>query len=187
MKITSKDDVRARVIQNIAVDYITNDMTRANLQKKYNISATALSALITRAQLVRKRETYAKKLLEKSLDKCITKQSMVIVRATSILEEHVKALKAKQRRQKDKMLSSSEIRDVLAILAVVSKEHRLDNDEPTEKIVKQVQVMFPDGFEPITNNQDIIAEAEVVEPKTTEDNEEVQVEIDDNITGGILG
>lgn len=190
---TKNDECNRRMIEQIALDFVVNELPKREITKKYRVSDAIYSEIVRRMQLVRKRDTYRKNVLDKSLDRCATHQSKIIYKATDILNRHVEKLSQRQREQKNEILSSSEIRDVMGILAIISKEHRLDSDQATERIIERVQVMFPDGFQPITQTpRDIIAEAEVVEPKQIEEpveecTDEMVVEVDDSVLRSPLG
>lgn len=186
--IRKNDEINSDILKEIAVDFIVHEMKQADICKKHNISSRALRHIVDAGKFVKKREAYKKKVLDKALEKCSNQQANIIYKATSLLDKHVNDLYNASCRQKKRELTSAEVRDILGILAVVSKEHRLDNDEPTEKIVKKVQVEFPAGFQPITQRRDVIVEAEVVQPKEVEEpkEEEIKVEVDDDIIGSPL-
>lgn len=189
------ENITSKRLEEIALDYIVNSRKQSELQSKFNLSKHLVSSIIKEMKLVDKRKRYQEKLLEKSLERCSTYQSKIIVKATEIINGHIQKLSDEQKKENAPKLSSSEIRDVMAILQIVSKENRLDNDQPTEKMVKEVKIQFPEGFIPITQNSkpDVITEAVVVEEKKIteavieEAVEEIIVEIDDGILENPLG
>ena len=166
-----------KMVEEIALDFIVTDMPISDIKKKYNISDALFSTICNRMALHKKRDSYRNKVLAKSLERCSTYQSKIIYKATEILNTHIEKLSVRQRQQKDQILSSSEIRDVMSILQIVSKEHKLDNDKPTDKIIKEVRVLFPEGFVPITSKPDVIVEATEVKVEE-EPVEEIEIKTD---------
>jgi len=184
------DKITQKKLEDIALDFIVNDKTKAEIQRDHNISKYLVDTLIKKMNLVSKKEKYRDKILEKALDRCSTYQSKIIYRATEIINGHIEKLASQQKRSESKLLMSSEIRDVMAILQITSKEYRLDHDKPTDRSIREVKVSFPEGYAPITQKQTIVdAEFKDVqkEQEIEEKLEEVEVEIDDNVLENPLG
>lgn len=190
---TSKDrtvtELTRDIINNVALDFIVNEKDKKQIALENNLSENTMNVLIQRLNLSKKRDKYREKVLDKSLERCSTYQSKIIYKATEILHNHVETLSQKTREQGKVMLSSAEIRDVMAILQIISKEHRLDNDKPTDRTIKEVRVSFPEGYTPITQKPDVIVEAEFkdIKEEPKEEKVEVVVEIDDDILESPLG
>jgi hypothetical protein len=193
------NNISRSIVDSFCLDYIINEKSVPELSEKYNFSPVLCHEIVIRMQLVKKRDTYRKRVLDKALNRCATYQSKIIGRATEMLSKHIEALSVKQRQQTQQMLSSNEIKDVMGILQIISKEYRLDNNQPTDNVVKQVQVLFPDNYASsinkkpdvvtqsvnVTNNNiEQLAEEEVKKELSgivETDNEEIKVEIDDDI------
>lgn len=206
----SVNDLTREIINEIALEFIVNEKSTKDLMDKYNLSKNSILAIIERGNLVQKRDKYREKVLDRSLERCANYQSKIIFKATELLHEHVEKLSQRARKNANSILSSAEIRDVMAILSIISKEHRLDNDKPTDRTIKTVDVQFPEGFIPITRKPDVIVDAdfkdvpkqeneesireteheensETKQESSETNEEEVVVEIDDDILGSPLG
>lgn len=154
-------------VEAVAIEYIVNGGTIESIVKKYNTTYQTVKKIIKELKLDEKREKYQKKVLFKSLERCAVKQSEIVAKSTDILNIHIKKLHKRQSLMKgDKTLSTNDIRDVMAILAIVSKENRLDNDKATE-IVSGVKVSMPDSFFPILN-KNVVAIENPQKPKEEE-------------------
>ena len=189
-------DLNAELIQEICVDFIVNEKTRIELENKYHVSAAALKEIIERFELVERRDEYQNQVLDKALTRCSKYQSEIIYKATEILHNHVVQVSELQKSQKYNILSSSEIRDIMAILSIISKENRLDNEHPTERTVGTVEVEFAGGYQGVQvrdvvniEQEEEIPEAETKQiepPQPEEDEDDVEVEFDDEIGGGLI-
>jgi hypothetical protein len=178
-------------VEEIALDFIVNDKTKSDIQRDYNLSRHLVSTIVKEMNLLEKRERYKERVLEKSLEKCSSYQSKIIYKATEILNNHIEKLSNKMKEPNAPLLSSSEVRDVMSILQIVSKENRLDNEQPTDRTIKEVKVQFPEGFRPITSKREVIVDADYKDVKKQEETKEVEesieVEIDNNILENPLG
>lgn len=189
------EEITQKKVEEIALDFIVNNKSQSQLQKEYNLSAYFVRTLVEEMNLIKKREKYKEKVLDKSLEKCSNYQAKIIYKATELIHQHIDKLYESQKESDSPILNSAEIRDVMAILQMISKEHRLDHDKPTDRSVKEVMVSFPEGFVPITHNRPTIVEdvefKEVKKEKDSEeeseDKEEIEVKIDDKILGNPLG
>jgi len=187
----SLKELTRKIIEQVALDFIVNEKTKKEITVSHNLSDGVAQSLISRLGLVHKREKYRERVLDKALERCSTFQSKIIYKATEILHSHVEKLSVRSREQGKALLSSSEIRDVMAILQIISKEHRLDHDKPTDRTIKEVRVSFPEGYTPITSKPDVIVDAVIQDVKEEEPVEEekieVIVEIDDDVLRNPLG
>lgn len=183
------DELTRKKIEEIALDFIVNEKNKSQIISEYNISEGIYYNIVQRMNLIKKRESYRKKVLSKALDRCSTYQSKIIYKATEILHSHVDKLSQKAKQSEHALLSSAEIRDVMAILQIISKENRLDNDKPTDRTIREVKVELPEGFSSIIKKPEVIVEAEfkdIQEENNEKEEEEVIVEVDDDIMGSPL-
>jgi len=184
--------INEKRLEEIALDFVVNGLTRDEMKQKYNLTEWMYKAIVKNMNLNVKRREYSEKVLDKSIERCSTNQSKIIYKATEILGDHVDKLFKLQKRSGSKILSSTEVRDVMAILQTVGKEHRLDNQKATEIMVGSIKLEFPEGYSPITDNPiEVEAEFTSEEEGTLEEKTdvipEVEVEVDSDILGSPLG
>ncbi|MCH9665833.1 MAG: hypothetical protein K0U41_08320 [Gammaproteobacteria bacterium] len=203
--MSKNNKLTTEMIQKIVVEYVTTDKKKETIAKKFNVSESTITVIVKRMELNKRKEAYNNEVLEKAIRKCSTRQSRVIYSAVGIIDKHVQRLARLQTENPNLILSSAEIRDVMAILQIISKEHRLDTNQPTDSTVSKVQVMFGDQYIPALKGQQQrseIVDAEVVEPKPVEppkqkfhplapkepasEKEEITVEVDSSMIGGII-
>lgn len=162
-------EISRRALEEISLDFIVNELPRREIVNKYHLSDDMLTAIVKQLELHKKRDAYRKKVLDKSLERCSTLQSKIIYKATDMLATHIDDLSKIKKKKPDVPLSSGEIRDVMAIFALISKENKLSNDQATERIVSKVKVEFSDTFVPINAEYKEIEEAEVVKEDKDDD------------------
>ena len=176
--IKSVKDLTTSLLAEISIDFIVNEMSRQGLQKKYNITPWVCDVIVNRNNLVSRREEYRNKVLDKSIDKCSTYQAKMMFKITRLLAKHIDAIDLINQAGKDHKLTSEEVRDMIAILTTISKEKRLNYNEPTEIRDIKVKVSFPEGYQRITKTVEAAAveEAEIVKAAQVESLEEEKEE-----------
>jgi hypothetical protein len=179
-------DLQSEILQQIAVDYIVNDMACKDAVAKYNITPGAYYEIRDRMGLIKKREDYRKKILDKAIDKLANKKSKILVDAVDVLLKHVEGVKNLQQNEMP-VLPTSIVNDIIKIAALISNEKRLDEGKATENIGVKVIVEMPDimvvGY---TKKPDIATDAQVVEPQQEQIEEkkvEAVVKVEQDIVG----
>lgn len=164
------NDLSTDLIHEICVDFIVNSKTAKELAESYNMGLSSARNIINKFDLLQKQEDYKEHVLQKSVKKCADYHANIIYKSTNILNNHITQMSEKQEKQGEQMLSSADLRDVMSILSLISKEYRLDNDKPTDRSVNSVQLEFAGGYQGI-DQRDII-DSESTQVKTTEESKD---------------
>ena len=174
------------LIREISIDYITTNMTGQEVQEKYNISPKTWVKIHRRQELAKKREEYKALVLEKDLDLKATKQSRIMNTGLDILEKHQDHLFEKQKKE---ALSETEIKGVRDNFSIISKEHRLDHNKPTDIAVNAIRLEMPQGMRPIVYGppKDIEVEAKEIKKSKASEEDSEDDEEDNEIIGNPLG
>lgn len=194
-------------VEAIALEYVIKCASISEIARKFGVMHSSVKKVVKQLNLEEKRSKYQKEVLSKAIQKCSEKQSDIISRSTDILNIHVKKLQDRQRKLTgDKTLTNNDIRDILAIISIIAKEHRLDNNKATE-IVDNVNVVMPETFFPILNKDlskienkqmpkedpnEIIVEEEIIKEEPPENyelgqEEKVEVKVHSETLGSPLG
>lgn len=196
----SLGDLTPEIVRSICIDFIVNERSSVEIQRKFNISESAFYAIRDRLDLIKRRDKYRTKVLDKALSKLANKQSVMLVKAVKILSKHMEKIDGFQKISGDMPLPSKLVQDVMNIYSIFQKEKRLDEDKPTDNLGVNVKVQFDDSI-PILG-ETVYEEAQIVEIKKDSEEEklnreieskvqetadkEVKVIIDEETIGGVL-
>jgi hypothetical protein len=186
-------DLSSETIKAFAVDFIVHNLSCRDAIAKYHITHGAYYEIRDRMDLIKKRDAYKQKVLDKALNKLAQKQSQILVDTVEILFKHVSAVKNRQATSDFAELDSEVINDIMKIAALLQKEKRLDEDKPTDNVQVKVIVEMPDvmyiGQKPAIpvqheEAQVVAQEEKVIEaPKQETPLTDVKVKADDDIVG----
>lgn len=178
MTSTNKEDelFYNQLIAEMFHDYSTQDFTYAMLVEKYHISHGTVHNIFKKHSFVKKKFAFQEGLLNESVKNLSSRHAKMLSRLTTIMEKQVERLQLMQRRDKTRILDSSRMKEVLTAFALISKEHRLDNDKPTDNQVMTIKVDMGPGVPLITENHIINAKPTDIEVDVTTHEDQTIIE-----------
>lgn len=144
--------VPAEFVKSMMIDFVVHDMNSTQLMQKYNLTQQLCIAVIREYKFREKRMTYKNKLLDKALDRLAYRQANILNAVTLILEKQVKRLMKQQAHDPDKLIDSNRMKELIATYAIVTKEHRLNNDQATDNTSLSISVTMGSDIPIVTDN-----------------------------------
>ena len=150
----------AKLIHKMMIDYVVHNLSQEKLSEKYQMTNYAVGDIIHTYKFKQKKAKFHDDILKRGLEKLVIRQAYVFQMANVILEKQLRAIRKYQYDNPDKMLDSNRMKEVLAAISILAKEHRLDMGQPTENTNITIKVDIPD-IPIVTENHIINAESEV--------------------------
>lgn len=173
------------LINKMVVDFIVNEFDSKKLSEKYNIDLYAVKKIIKDHKFEKRKSEYQEKLFAVVLSKTQKRQAATIANVTKIINTQVNRILKKQETEPDYMVSGNQMKDLIAVLAILSKEYRLDHGQSTDNQVHKVVVEMPNNVPIISENhlnknvievESIKEVVEEIKEETTLKKEEEKVE-----------
>lgn len=176
LKTRIKDDPQFYLtVKVMLLDYVVNNMTLQDIATKNNYPFSLVKKIATKFSFYTKKKEYEDKLLKTVLNKTQKKQAQLIATITEAISIQVRRIVKKQMEDENYIISNNNMKDLLSSLTIFSKEHRLDNDKPTDNNAVQVLVSFANDVPIVTENHlnknNVI---DVTEENSSEVTQEVQ-------------
>lgn len=149
-----------KTIKEMLVDYVTNNLSIQLLSEKYHFSTSVTKQIARKFKFESRKKEYDRKLLDIVLGKAQKQQASIIAKITSGMNEQVNRILKKQD-DPNYIIPSAHMKELVAMLSIFTKEHRLDNDQDTDRIGYTVKVVYPDHVPIITNNAKKTIDVEV--------------------------
>lgn len=149
-----------KVIKEMLVDYVTNNLSAVLLSEKYHIPVSLVKEVARRYKFETRKKEYDRKLLDIVLGKAQKQQASIIVKITSGMNEQVNRI-LKMQDDPNYIIPSGQMKDLVAMLTIFTKEYRLDNDQETDRVGYTVKVEYPMHIPIITNNAKKTVDVEV--------------------------
>lgn len=166
------------LVNKMVVDFVVNDLDSKKLSEKYHIDVFSVKKIIRDHKFEKRKDEYQEKLFSIVLKKTQRRQAATIANVTKIINTQINRILKKQEAEPDYIVSGNQMKDLIAVLAILSKEYRLDHGQSTDNQVHKVVVEMPNNVPIISENhlkKDVV-EVETVKEIIEEVKEEIKTE-----------
>jgi hypothetical protein len=165
-------DLRASIIS----EYITSDRSLAELAGMFNVSEGFMEKLSSEEKLVEKRLKFQNKVIDRKVARLATTHVRTLAKVSDVIDTQMNRIMDTQRKDDKKVLEPNRMKEVLTTFALLSKENRLNTDQPTDNSNITIKVEMGGNVPIISENHIINKKPDDVEVESNVIEEQPQME-----------